>query len=188
MCDVESYSFREEKNSVVADCYKLRGTLIQSSCKMAHALHSGNIHTKDIIILYDVTPCSLDSCFLSFWSNILTPSSVSKSKQSKEAPISAYHMLDHSSTLFASWFLSLGLSLTVTLANFCQTTWHYIPECGTLHSHCCDNLRSHTECSVSKQVDGRAKTDFLAFPFTIPQSIMFSLFHQAKEKMQNLKR
>jgi hypothetical protein len=26
-----------------------------------------------------------------------------------------------------------------------QTTWRYIPEDGTLHNHCCENLKSYKE-------------------------------------------
>jgi hypothetical protein len=34
-----------------------------------------------------------------------------------------------------------------TLVNFNVTTWRYIPEDSKLHTHCCENLKSHILCS-----------------------------------------
>jgi hypothetical protein len=33
-----------------------------------------------------------------------------------------------------------AISFSEALVDFQQTTWDYIPEDGTLHDHCCENL------------------------------------------------
>jgi hypothetical protein len=37
-----------------------------------------------------------------------------------------------------------------TSVDFQWTTWCYIPEDGTLHNHCCENLKSHKEIIICK--------------------------------------
>jgi hypothetical protein len=36
-----------------------------------------------------------------------------------------------------------NLKLSLSKANFYQTVWCHIPEDSTLHSHCCENPKSH---------------------------------------------
>jgi hypothetical protein len=33
-----------------------------------------------------------------------------------------------------------------------RTTWRYIPEDGTLHNHCCENLKSCTGCKMFSDI------------------------------------
>jgi hypothetical protein len=39
--------------------------------------------------------------------------------------------------------LKVEARFSETSADFHQTTWRYITEDRTLHSHCCDNLKSY---------------------------------------------
>jgi hypothetical protein len=47
-----------------------------------------------------------------------------------------------------AYSLNLKMKLTCsseTLVDFQWTTWNYISENKTVHSHCCENLKSYTE-------------------------------------------
>jgi hypothetical protein len=71
-----------------------------------------------------------------FWTNMLPPSLGSKSAGR------VYFMLvcclAYSSTLNIEAVCS-----SQSLVGFHQTTWHFTPEDRTLHSHCCENLKSN---------------------------------------------
>jgi hypothetical protein len=69
-----------------------------------------------------------------------------------------YHLLEHNTIVelclppaftlvsCSAYFLTLKMEAicsSETSVDSQRTTWHYIPEDGTLHNHCCENLESY---------------------------------------------
>jgi hypothetical protein len=73
---------------------------------------------------------------LTFWRRIWSPFSGSKSKTSQTLPeVGSKLNFAYAFTLKMEAILSCNTGLSMT-------TWRYNPEDCTLHSHCCENLKS----------------------------------------------
>jgi hypothetical protein len=53
--------------------------------------------------------------------------------------------------------------------DFQRTTWHYIPEDGTLHNHRCENLKSYT---AAKHVHPTLYTDMIILGSSFQQALV----------------
>jgi hypothetical protein len=76
-----------------------------------------------------------------FWRNISPPSSGSKNKLSKPLCLPSDFTLVSCSPYFSTLKM-VAICSSETSVDSQRTTQHYIPEDGTLHNHCCENLKS----------------------------------------------
>jgi hypothetical protein len=127
--------------------------------------HQSSIHTVQEAVI--IIKGRMASVWASHWNPLSTPSQYVEtchqgSKLSQLSPGRPLaHFLTWLSHPFPTWTAdsyitsypfahSLFITLMMEAVRICETslcfsvtTWHYIPEDSKLHTHCCENLKSH---------------------------------------------